>query len=56
MQAQTSIPVFRIVPAPLTGIGWVALQRWDQGHGEYRHLATFRTTEEANKFISSGGN
>ncbi len=28
----------RIVPALLTGIGWVAVQEWDDEAGEYKHV------------------
>jgi hypothetical protein len=44
---QITIDRFRIVPAPLTGIGWVAVQEWDNDSGEYRHIAMVRTQEEA---------
>ena len=49
-----SIDKYRIVPAPLTGIGWVAVQEWDSDKGEYRHVATFRSKDEANEFINKG--
>ena len=40
-----------MVPAPLTGIGWVAVQRWDEKAGEYRHMVTLRSQGEAEEFI-----
>jgi hypothetical protein len=46
------IDKYRIVPAPQTGIGWVAVQEWDGDRGEYRHVATFRSEDEANVFIN----
>ena len=50
---KVSIDKYRIVPAPLTGIGWVAVQEWDSGRGEYRHVTTFRSQDEANAFIDN---
>jgi hypothetical protein len=41
----------RIVPSPLTGIGWLAVQEWNDEAGEYRHVATFRSKGEAEEFI-----
>lgn len=52
---KVSIDRFRIVPAPLTGIGWVAVQEWDDTVGAYRHIATYRSREEAESFIRGGG-
>lgn len=49
-----SIDKYRIVPAPLTGIGWVAVQEWDSDKGEYRHVATFRSKDETTEFINKG--
>lgn len=48
---KVSIDKYRIVSAPLTGIGWVAVQIWNDASGEYFHLATFRSRDEANFFI-----
>ena len=45
------IPLYRIVPAPLTGIGWVAVEMWDSVFGRYVHLSTFRSAELAEEFI-----
>lgn len=47
-----TIDRFRIVPAPMTGIGWVAVQKWDSATGVYKHLSTFRSREEGKAFIS----
>lgn len=47
---KVSIDKYLIVPAPLTGIGWVAVQKWNSG--EYRHFASFRSEDEANEFIN----
>lgn len=49
-----SIDKYRIIPASLTGIGWVAIQEWDSDKGEYQHVATFRSKDEANGFINKG--
>ncbi len=46
-----SIEEYRIVPAPLTGIGWYAVQMWN-GY-EYEHVSTFRSVEQAQEFIDS---
>ncbi|GEM_PF-3585613 len=48
-----SIKKHRIVAAPLTGIGWVAVQVWHDDAGEYRHVATYRSKDEAVSFIGS---
>lgn len=50
---KVSIDRHRIVPAPLTGFGWVAVQEWDSGRGEYKHVTTFRSGDEANVFIDN---
>lgn len=50
---KVTIDRFRIVPAPMTGIGWVAVQEWDDKIGEYKHLSTFRTSEEAELLINT---
>ena len=50
---KVSIDTYRIVPAPLTGIGWVAVQEWDSDRGEYKHVTTFRSQDEANTFIDN---
>jgi len=46
-----SIDRHRIVPAPMTGIGWVAVQGWSDEAGEYRHVTTCRSRDEAASFI-----
>lgn len=51
MTQTVTIGRFRTVPAPLTGIGWVAVQRWDDGAGRYVHVSTFRSETEADSFI-----
>jgi hypothetical protein len=43
---------FRIVPAPQTGIGWVAVQEWNSDAGAYVHLSTHRSQDEAEAFIA----
>jgi hypothetical protein len=48
-----TIDRYRIIPAPLTGIGWVAVQVWDDSAGEYRHVASYRSKDEAESFISA---
>ena len=50
---KVTIDRYRIVSAPLTGIGWVAVQEWDDENGEYKHVATFRSRDEANEFIGN---
>lgn len=50
---QVAIDKYRIVSAPLTGIGWVAVQQWDADMAKYRHVLTLRSRIEAEKFISS---
>lgn len=47
------IDKYRIVPAPLTGIGWVAVEAWNVITGGYRHVATHRSMDEATSFISN---
>lgn len=42
---------YRIVSAPITGIGWVAVQVWDDSDGECRHVASFRSKDDAELFI-----
>lgn len=42
---------FRIVYAPMTGIGWVAVEKWDNEKGEYKHYSLFRTISSAEEFI-----
>lgn len=51
--SKITIDRFRIVPAPLTGIGWVAVQEWNISAGEYRHVATYRDEEGAKFFVSN---
>lgn len=51
MNNTISIEEYRIVPAPLTGIGWYAVQMWN-GY-EYEHVSTFRSVEQAQEFIDS---
>jgi len=48
-----SIDKYRIVPAPMTGIGWVAVQVWDDESGEYRHVASFRSKDKSEEFINN---
>lgn len=50
---KVTIDRFRIVPAPLTGIGWVAVQEWDADAGGYRHVSTFRGRDEAEIYLQS---
>ena len=45
------IPLYRIVPAEQTGIGWVAVEKWNELLGRYGHVSTFRSTELAEEFI-----
>jgi len=52
MQKKT-IDRYRIVQAPTTGSGWVAVQVWDDSAGEYRHVSTFRSKDRAESFISA---
>jgi hypothetical protein len=47
------IEKYRIVPAPATGIGWVAVQAWNGIVGAYEHLSTHRTKGEADGFIAN---
>lgn len=47
-----SICRFRIVTAPLTGIGWVAVQEWDNICEAYTHISSHRTKAEADSFIA----
>lgn len=46
-----TIDKYRIVPAQLTGIGWVAVQEWDAVSGKYMHIATYRSEGNAEAFI-----
>ena len=45
------IPRLRIVPAPITGIGWYAVQRYSVPRGVYEHVSTFRGEATAQEFI-----
>ena len=45
------IPLYRIVPAPQTGIGWVAAQKWNSETGSYKFDCLFRSPELAEEFI-----
>jgi hypothetical protein len=47
------IEKYRIVPAPMTGIGWVAVEAWNVITGGYRHLSTHRSIEDAKNFIAN---
>jgi len=49
---QVTIDRYRVVPAPLTGIGWVAVQEWNDIAGEYRHFSTYRSRDEAVTFLN----
>lgn len=51
MTQTVTIDRFRTVPAPLAGIGWVAVERWDDTAGRYVHVSTFRSQTEAGGFI-----
>lgn len=46
------IPLYRIVPAPHTGIGWVAVERWYEYSGMYLNVSTFHSSDLAQEFIS----
>jgi hypothetical protein len=48
---KVTIERYRIVPAPQTGIGWVAVQFWDDAAGEFKNVSTFRSRDEAESFI-----
>ena len=41
----------KIVSAERTGFGWVAVEKWDDARGEYKHVSTFRSVTEAEEFI-----
>jgi hypothetical protein len=43
---------YRIVPAPSTGIGWVAVQEWNGTAGAYVHLSTHRSQSDAEAYIA----
>lgn len=47
-----TIDKYRIVPAPTTGIGWVAVQSWDNVVGAYKHISTHRSESESKDFIN----
>lgn len=49
------IDKFRIVPAPLTGFGWVAVHEWNGTACEYRHVSTFRSMAEAHIYVEKRG-
>lgn len=51
-----TIDKYRVVPAPLTGIGWVAVHEWNCEIGEYKHMASFRSKDEAHAFINEISN
>ena len=53
MTQTVTINRFRTVPANLTGIGWVAVQQWDNEAGNYVHMASFRSETEADRFKES---
>lgn len=48
---KVTIDKYRVVPAPQTGIGWVAVEAWDDAAGKYRHVSTFRSRDEAEFYI-----
>ena len=45
------IPLYRIVPAPLTGIGWVAVEKWNSETGSYKFIDLCRSTGAAEEVI-----
>jgi len=45
------IPFYRIVPAGQTGIGWVAVERWNELLGRYGHVSAFRSETLAEEYI-----
>jgi DNA (cytosine-5)-methyltransferase 1 len=47
------ISKYRIVPAPATGLGWVAVEQWSEDDERYMHISTHRTPGEAENFIST---
>ena len=53
---QFTINEFRIVPAPMTGIGWVSVQRWCKEKGKYEHYSLFRSKSLAEDFIKHNNN
>ena len=48
---EKTIKKHRIVSAERTGFGWVAVEKWDDARGEYKHVSTFRSVTEAEGFI-----
>lgn len=44
------IPLYRISPAPQTGIGWVHVSKWNGSFYEY--MSTFRSESGAQDFIN----
>lgn len=48
---KVTIDRYRIVLAPQTGIGWVAVQEWNDETGEYRHVSTYRSKDEAESYL-----
>jgi len=48
---KVTIDRYRVVPAPQTGIGWVAVQEWNDASGEYKHVSTHRGRDEAEAYI-----
>ena len=43
--------LYRVVPSPMTGIGWYSVQKWNGS--EYKHLSTFRSESMAYEFIQA---
>lgn len=45
------IDQYRTVISAYTGIGWVAVEKWNPEKGEYEHVSTHRTKAEAETII-----
>lgn len=46
-----TIPLYRTVPS-ITGIGWIAVERWDHDRQKYTHRTSCRSQEQANEYIA----
>ncbi len=53
MNSTVTIPEYRVVDCPETGIGWVALEKWDAESGRYAHVAVFRSRVEAERYCEA---